>query len=294
MQSFNQQPEEEYKQETGEELKSNDEMESPPLYEFQADAASYEPLEVPYSSLETQAPTGEPEKQQHSEEDIRNGLVYPPPPSYYQNMQIPLDRPPLPQAPFVNGPAPFVPGSYGPQQFGPPIAMPVQGTQVTQAPPFPGMLPPAQPPVKQSRKWLWILLSIFAVVFLVSCGLCSWAFYNLFNTTFQQVSGAMNVAQDYYKDLQNQDYVDAYNYLQVNNLTLADFTQQAQASDTQNGAIQSFTVEQPSFANNPSTGPDLSQWRATVDVTRAHASYPVLLTIQQFGNAWKITYFDKI
>ncbi len=289
MESFNQQPEEEYKPQNGEGLGSNEEMESQTLYEFQANAAAYNPSDVPNSSLETQVPAGQAEGQQHSEEDIRSGLVYPPPPSYYQNMQIPPDRPPLPQPPVINGPVPYPHNSYAPQQYGAPTGMPMQGTQM---PPFPGMQP--QPPVKQSRKWLWILLSIFAVVFLVSCGLCSWAFFNLFNTTFQQVSGAMNVAQDYYKDIQNQDYVDAYNYLQVSNLTLAEFTQQAQSSDTQNGVVQSFTVEQPSFTTNPNTGPDLSQWRTTVDVTRAQTSYPVLLTVQQFGKSWKITYFDKI
>ena len=104
----------------------------------------------------------------------------------------------------------------------------------------------------------------------------------------------MNTAQDYYKDIQNQDYTDAYQYLQVSNLTQADFIQQAQSSDAQNGAVRSFIAEQPSFTTNPNTGPNLSQWRITVDVTREKSSYPVLLTVQQFGKTWKITYFDKV
>ncbi|HJT56762.1 MAG TPA: hypothetical protein VJ761_09720 [Ktedonobacteraceae bacterium] len=284
MQSFNQQPEEENKPRAVQDVEDNSEMESPPLYEFPAD--------VPQSAPESSELADKEPVQPPSDEDIRRGLVYPPPPSYYQNMQVPPERPPLSQARVANGQPLYSQNNFAsaPQLY--PGSMQMPGTQ---APPFsPPSFPGAQPPVKKSRKWLWIILSIFGVAFLVSCGLCSWAFYNLFNTTFQQVSGAMNVAQSYYNDIQNQDYVDAYKYLQVSNLTLNDFVQQAQASDIKNGAVQSFTVEQPSFTNNPNTGPDLSRWRATVDVTRAQTSYPVLLTVQKIDNAWKITYFDTI
>jgi hypothetical protein len=189
---------------------------------------------------------------------------------------------------MTNGPVVHPQNIYGPRAYS-------AGIPGTQAPPFPPpQLAGSQPPVKRSRKWVWIIVSIFAAAFLVSCGLCSWAFYSLFNTTFQQVSGATNIAQDYYKDIQNRDYVDAYKYLQVSNLPLATFMQQAQSGDTQNGVVQSFTVEQPSFTTNPNSGPNLSQWRITVDVTREKASYPVLLTVHNTNNAWKITYFDKI
>ena len=292
MQSFNRQSEEEHKKETVEEAGEIEEIEpSTPFYEFPADTpAPAAPPDVSRSPAEARVLPGEEHVQQPSEEDIRRGLVYPPPPSYYQNMQVPLEHPPLPQLQAANGPAPYPHNTYIPR----PQVFPA-GIQGTQAPPFPPpQFPGTQPPVKRSRKWVWIIVSIFAVAFLVSCGLCSWAFYSLVNTTFQQVSGATSIAQQYYKDIQNQDYVDAYQYLQVSNLSLADFTQQARSSDAQNGVVQSYTVEQPSFTTNPNSGPDLSQWRITVDVTRAKTSFPVLLTVHQTGNAWKITYFDKI
>lgn len=288
MQSFNQQSEEEHKQETVEEAGRNEEMEpSSPLYEFPAGTpAPAVPPDAFQPAPQTDVFAGDEHVQQPSEEDIRRGLVYPPPPSYYQNFQVPLDRPPLPQPQVANGPVPPPHQAYVPQpQFYP------AGIQGMQARPFP---PPQLPPVRKSRRWVWIIVSIFAVVFLVSCGLCSWAIYGFFNTTFQQVSGATNVAQEYYQDIQNHDYAAAYKFLQISDLTQADFTQKAQASDTQNGIVQSFIAGQPTFTTNSSSGPNLSQWRITVDVTREKSSYPVLLTVQQFSNTWKITYFDRI
>jgi hypothetical protein len=288
MQSFNQQSEEEHKQETVEEAGRNEEMgPSSPLYEFPAGTPSPAiPPDTLQSAPQTHVLTGDEHVQQPSEEDIRRGIVYPPPPSYYQNLQVPLDRSPLPRPLAANSPAQYPHQAFVPQ---PPVYP--AGFQGTQAPPFP---PPQLPPVRKSRRWVWIIVSIFAVVFLVSCGLCSWAFYSLFNTTFQQVSGATNVAQEYYKDIQNQDYAGAYKFLQISNLTQADFTQKAQTNDTQNGLVQSFIAGQPTFTTNPTSGPNLSQWRITVDVTREKASYPVLLTVQQSGSTWKITYFDRI
>jgi hypothetical protein len=265
--------------ETGNEI----EQAASPLYEFPADTSLLQG--APESPQVTDQDSADDILRQPSQESIQQGLVYPPPPSFYQNMQVPLARPPLPLQP---GPtAPFTPHPMEPQgQLYPP------GVQVSPYPPaqFPG----PQPPVKRSYKWVWIIVSIFAAGLLVSCGLCAWAFYTLFNTALQQESGSINVVNDYFKQIQNQAYANAYSDLQISGLTQDDFIAQAQASDTRNGLILSFVVHQPMFVSNPGSGPDLSQWRLTVDVTRAKTSYPVLLSVKQIGGKWKITYYDRI
>jgi hypothetical protein len=255
-----------------------------PLYEFPADSSLLQ--DAPESAQVTQQDSGGDDRlKQPSQETIQQGLVYPPPPSFYQNMQVPQAHPPLPLQPGPN--VPFTYQSMGPQgQFYPP------GVQV---PPFPPVqFPGPQPPVKRSSKWVWIIVSIFGVGLLVSGGLCAWAFYTLFNTALRQESGSMNVVNDYFKQIQNQAYANAYRDLQISGLTQDDFIAQAQKSDTQNGLILSFVVHQPMFVSNPGSGPDLSQWRVTVDVTRAKTSYPVLLVVKQIGGNWKITYYDRI
>ena len=253
------------------------EQASSPLYEFPAD-----------SSLLQATPMDQRDEllKQPAEESIQQGLIYPPPPAYYQNRQIPPVRPALPLPPGANAPLPFhssLPGSQA--QLYP------AGVYVPPYPPaqFPGM----QPPAKKSYKWVWIVVSVFAAAFLVSCGLCGWAFYQLFNTTYQQESGAIDVVNNYFQHVQNQRYSMAYQDLQISDLTQDDYITKAQASDSQNGLLLSFVVERPTFATNPGSGPDLSQWRFTVDVTRAHTSFPVLLTVRHIGGSWKITYIDR-
>lgn len=254
-----------------------------PLYEFPADS----PLlpDAAKSPQVTRPDSGDDALKLPSQEPGQQGLVYPPPPSFYQNMQVPLVRPPLPSRPAPS--APFTPRPPEPQgQFYP------RGVQV---PPYPpAQFPGPQPPAKRSSRWVWIIVSIFAAGVLVSGGLCAWAFYTLFNTTLQQASGSINVANDYLKQIQNQAYTNAYRDLQISGLTQDDFIVQAQASEAQNGLILAFVVHQPTFVSNPGSGPDLSQWRLTVDVTRAKTSYPVLLTVKQIGGNWKITYYDRI
>jgi hypothetical protein len=98
---------------------------------------------------------------------------------------------------------------------------------------------------------------------------------------------------NYFHDVQNQRYTHAYQDLQISGLTLDDYIKQAQASNTQNGSLLSFVVGQPTFGSNSSPGPDLSRWRYTVDVTRAKASYPALVTVEKIGGNWKITYIDR-
>src|SRR5260370_38408384 len=94
----------------------------------------------------------------------------------------------------------------------------------------PAQLPGMQPPVKRSHKWVWIIVSIFAVALLVSCGLCSWAFYQLFNTTFQQESGSINVVNDYFQHIQKQIYMNAYSALQISGETQKNFMTKVKAT----------------------------------------------------------------
>jgi hypothetical protein len=242
MQSSGQQPQEKIERENAEVEDTKDQA-ATPLYEFPADY---------------------------------QGMVYPPPPSYYQNMEIPTDRAPLP-------PRPDIPDtSLRPQ------------TVAMQAPPFaPVRYPGAQTPIKKSRKWVWIIISIFGVGFLITCGLCSWGGYQLFDTIIQSETGATDVVNTYFQDVQKQRYAEAYQNLQIKGLTLNSYTTLAQASDTQNGALLSFAPEQPSVDTSSSTGPDLTKWTFTVNVTRSNKSYPVLLTVENTGGSWKITYIDR-
>jgi hypothetical protein len=215
----------------------------------------------------------------------QQAMIYPPPPSYYQNMQIPPVRTALPLQPGANTSPPFQSSTPGSQaQLSP------TGVQVPSYPPtyYPGI----QPPVKKSYKWVWIIVSIFSLAFLVTCGLCGWGFYQLFSIVYQQETGATDVVNNYFQDVQNQRYTHAYQDLQIQGLTLSDYITKAQDSDTQNGSLLSFVVGQPTF-DSSSSGPDLSHWRYTVDVTRAKDSYPVLVTVQKIGGSWKITYIDR-
>ncbi len=204
------------------------------------------------------------------------GMVYPPPPTYYQNMQIPT----------VPAPLPPQPGTL--------ISQPPFSTVDTQAPPsIPVRYPPTQAMIKKSRKWVWIIVSIFSVGFLVTCGLGGWGVYQLFDSVIRQETGATDAVNTYFQDVQQHRYVQAYQSLQIGGLTLEDYSKQAQASDTQNGSLLSFVLEQPTFDTNANSGPDLSKWSYTVNITRAKTSYPVLVTVEDVGGSWKITYIDK-
>ncbi len=283
MQSSGQQPTEEIEPENGEVVSEKDQASSP-FYEFPADSSQLQ--DTPLAEPVTYQSHGNDMVKQLPVESIHQGLVYPPPPSYYQNMQMPTVRPALPAQSVANATLTYnsiAPGSQA--------RLYPTGVQVPPYPPsqFPGV----QPPAKRSYKWVWIVASIFTVAALVSCGLCGWAFYQLFNTTFQQETGATEVVNNYFQHVQNQRYTNAYQDLQINGLTQDDYITKAQASDTQNGLLLSFVVGQPTVGSNSGSGPDLSLWRFTVDVTRAHASYPVLLTAQNIGGSWKITYIDR-
>ena len=260
-------------QPTGEPEQERDEtgQASSPFYEFPADSTL--PQDAPQPA---QAAQQNPEIPDRDQPPVEPGLVYPPPPSYYQNMQVPPGPPALPSQPGANAPGTFAPPELRGQYY--PGGWPI--------PPYPpGQV---QPPAKRSYKWVWIIVAVIIAALLISGGLCAWAVYQLFNTTFQQATGSMNVVNDYFRQVQSQGYENAYRDLQITGLTQAEFLAQAQASDAQNGSVISYTVEQPAPVSNK-----LSEWRYTVNVTRTKTSYPVLLTVQQIGGSWKITYIDR-
>jgi len=170
MQSSGQQPKEKIERENAE-VEDIKGQASSPLYEFPAD---------------------------------QQGMVYPPPPSYYQNMQIPAERAALPLQPG-NTSLPFQSSTPGSQ-----VQLNQKDVQVPPYPPthYPGM----QPPIKKSYKWVWIIVSIFSVAFLVTCGLCGWGVYELFNSVIKQETGATDVVNNYFQDVQNQRYAHAYHW----------------------------------------------------------------------------------
>ncbi len=245
------------------------------------------------------------------EEAVRTGLVYPPPPSYYQNMQ-PLTAPPLlppvqpqPLQPHYGQPGPLPLGQAAPVNPGV-VPSQTQGQQIPRQPQAPqGFYPPPfvppyerRPTVRKSRHWLWITLSIVGAVLLLTCGLCSWAAYNFLVPAVQGVSGSLNVIDDYYGSLQTKNYVAAFGDIntqyELGGLTETKFAQEASTRDSQYGPILSFTPGQPAYASTPNGGFDFTRFTVSVDVKRAKLSYTTTFSVRKIGNNWKITNFDNV
>lgn len=285
MQPSDQQPAEETPKQDSEE-----QVDFPPLYEFPPSGplASIIPQPAPVTQV---LPAEELASTPIDEEAIRQGLVYPPPPAYYQNMSLPPVLPPLsPQNPALqsspNAHA-YIPSTPGQMQ---------PASAQTYPPPWTSS--PMPPPVKKSYRWVWIMVTIISVFLLAGCGLCGWGFYNIFSSTYQQVSGAFNVVDDFYTNLQSKNYTVAYSDLapqgQISGLTQAAFISQASKLDEQDGTITSFIPGQPSFRTDPNTGPDLSHFTITVDVKRHSSSYTALLSLAKINGTWKITEYNRL
>ncbi len=282
MQPSDQQPvEETQKQDAAEEQLAHQ-----PFYEFPPDGALANVTPQP-SPITKVLPTEELENKAIDEAAIQQGHIYPPPPSYYQSMSMPPVYPPA---------SPAAPNMYAPptQSY-----MPQGNAQTYQAYPPPETYPPMpQPPAKKSYRWVWILVAVISVFVLAGCGLCAWASYSFFNSTYQQVSGSLNVVNDFYTSLQSKNYTAAYSDLapqgQISGLTQEAFTTQAQQLDEKEGPVASFILSQPSFRTDPNTGPDLSHFTMTVAVKRTHSSYNVLLSLAKIHGTWKITEYDRL
>ncbi len=144
----------------------------------------------------------------------------------------------------------------------------------------------AQQP-QRSRGWIWVVVAIL----LLSC----------FVSTIQLAVGIGQAARpfarpsmtvdQYYTAIRNQDYAQAYTFLDASlttSMTQEQFIQMARSRDTAEGVISKLETIAPDFARNPAE-------YVIVTATRSHGtSYTVHLQLRQVGQNWKITSFDRI
>lgn len=175
-------------------------------------------------------------------------------------------------------------GQQPPPQYGAPYG----------APPAPGYIQPQQP--RQSRRALWIVLGIFGGLIVLSCALCGIFFALGIGFFARTVAAPINVVDQYYTAIKNQNYTTAYSYIDTNsNLTAPNgqplsqelYMTAAQALDVGKGKVSSYTIGSPSVNNNVTS--------LTVTVNRANAqAYDVHLQLKQVNGTWKIISFDNI
>jgi hypothetical protein len=252
-------------------------------------------------------------------EAIRRGLIYPPPPAFYEEMS-PLSTPivstdrvhpqtipthPLQSIPETSTPSKTI--SRNPWQTPPPqsnqyprTGYPLypqgQNYAGTQAPPF----VVSAPPKKKPRKWILITFAAIAAVMLLSCGLCAWVGVPIFEQVYTQaysveVNG-LQVVNDYYSDLQNKQYAQAYRDLStqgaLKNISQAEFIAQAEKQDNLYGPVLRYTPGQPDLNNYD--GSAISTFPIKVDIARTKQSYTAQLQLTKVDNQWKISNFNHL
>lgn len=248
-----------------------------------------------------EAPNEDRPEQEVSEEDIRSGLVYPPPPSFYAQMpepssvereQAPPSRPEeTPWSAFP--PVPATRGKSAPQ--GP---QPYQGgQQFAPSPPFAPFPAPGLPVRHRANKWVWLSLTIFGVIALVSCGLCTWTASSVMAPVVLQTTGSLTTINNYYTAIQSRNYDEAFSYLEpkghLQGLTREQFIAEAKARDARYGQVLSFTPRTNQVSAQPSAQ-GLSNLKVTFDVTRSKLKYTVTLTVEKVGNQYKIVDYQQI
>ena len=224
--------------------------------------------------------------------ETQQGVAYPPPPSYYENMQLPAEPPPLPEKqPGAHITQP-VSGVVSPPATTPgPYYRPAPtGRQPSYTPgyyPQPAMMSPGG----TSRRQTWVIVMIIGISALLLVGAGIWALANIYGGVSQQGVDANQVAQDFYQHMLQQDYSGAYADLQINGLTASAFTQDAQSVDAHYGQVASFNIDATSLnsANSASTATHL---QVTVHITRSQTTYSVQIPFDNIHGSWKITSLD--
>lgn len=222
--------------------------------------------------------------------EIQQGVAYPPPPSYYENMQFPAKSPLLPEkkpgAPItqpVSGPVSPPAPTPGPNFR--PVSANRQSPYAPSHYPHPRVLSPGA----TSRRQAWVIVAIISVSAFLLVGAGIWAVATIYGGVSQQGMSANQVAQDFYQHMLQQDYSAAYADLQMNGLTASAFTQDAQSIDTRYGQVASFNIDATSFGSANSSA---TYWQVTVHITRQQARYSVQVPLANIHGSWKITSLD--
>jgi ABC-type multidrug transport system fused ATPase/permease subunit len=226
--------------------------------------------------------------------ETQQGVAYPPPPSYYENMQLPAEPLPLPEkqpgahiTQPISGVVSPSAATTAPGPYYRPAPTGRQPSYTTGHYPHPAMMSPT----RTSHRQTWVIMTIIgvSVLLLVSAGI--WAVANIYGGVSQQGVSANQVAQDFYQHMLQQDYSGAYADLQINGLTASAFTHDAQSVDARYGQVASFNIDATSLnsANPTSTATHL---QITVHVTRPKTTYSVQIPLDNINGGWKITGLD--
>jgi len=171
-----------------------------------------------------------------------------------------------------------------------------QGLPSYGQPPY-GVAPVSDPiapqePRKKGRRWLKIIIMVLVLFSTVAS-----AFSFINSVLHDPVPGVVN---QYYTAIKNQDYTTAYGYLAPGIkaitggefITLSVFTQEAQDTDTAQGKVRNYSIEN---SMRPINGSGSYTATVIVSVTRNGAPYDVNLNLQQIGGEdWKITRYDRL
>jgi hypothetical protein len=237
--------------------------------------------------MDSEQPVNEP-----AAGDTQQGVAYPPPPSFYENMQLPAELPPLPEkassAQVIRPQSGLdIPPAVGPSPYYRPSPTRRQPPYTPGYHPHPSMMSPS----RTSRRQTWVIVAIIGVSVLLLLGAGSWALANIYGAVSQQGVGANQVVQDFYQHMLQQDYSGAYVDLQINGLTASAFTQDAQSIDARYGQVASFNIDTTSF-NSTNSAATTTHWQLTVNVTRQKATYSVQIPVDNIHGSWKITTLD--
>jgi hypothetical protein len=141
-------------------------------------------------------------------------------------------------------------------------------------------------PASRHRGWIWGVVAILLVSVLLSMIQLAIGL----GQAVKPFARPVIAADQYYTALKNHDYAQAYTFLAPNlttSLSQEEFTSMARQRDAMHGVVSSYSFV-PDFANHPTEN-------VTVTVTRIGGStYTAHLHLQQVGQAWEITAFDRI
>lgn len=102
-------------------------------------------------------------------------------------------------------------------------------------------------------------------------------------------SPEMATVKQYYTAIQQQQYTQAYSYLdtRLTLVSLEDYSKVATTLDSTEGKVNDYAVTAFSLKSNQGT-------TFTVHVTRAHQSYDVHLKLSQLNGTWKVMSYDGV